>query len=68
MSTAKLKRFSKGSGPDARPPKVLSGAPAGRTLDKSQRGIWPMYNIPTSSLRPLAQPNLESATEIVVSV
>ena len=35
-----LKTFGgRASGPDARPPKVLRGEPAGRILDKSQRGI-----------------------------
>ena len=39
MLVVKLKRFSNGAGPDARPPNVLSGVPAGRIFDKSQRGI-----------------------------
>ena len=32
ISTQKLNRSTKGSGPEARPPKVFSLAPAGRTL------------------------------------
>ena len=39
MFTVKLKRFSNGAGPDARPPNVLSGAPAGLTFAKSPLGI-----------------------------
>ena len=66
--TVKFMRDSSGSGPLARPPNVLRGAPAGLTFDKSQRGICPTYNIPISSFSAFAQPNLESATVIVVSV
>ena len=67
MVTVKLNRASRGSGPDARPPKVFSGAPAGRILDISQHGICPIYNMPTNSLKAFAQPNLLSATTITVS-
>ena len=37
--TEKLNKFSSGSGPDARPPKVLRGDPAGLSYDKSHLGI-----------------------------
>ena len=43
VSMTKSKRFFKGSGPDARPPKVFSLAPAGLTLLKSKLGISPSY-------------------------
>ena len=37
--TQNSKRFTSGSGPDARPPNVLSLAPAGLTFDTSHVGI-----------------------------
>ena len=66
--TVNLKRSIKGSGPEALPPKVFRGSPAARTLLVSHFGICPPYNNEISSLNALAQPNLESATTIVVSV
>ena len=39
VDTTNLNRLSSGSGPDALPPNVLSGAPAGLTLLKSHVGI-----------------------------
>ena len=39
VSTQYLNKSFNGSGPDARPPKVLSLAPAGLTFDISQFGI-----------------------------
>ena len=64
----KLKRSTRGSGPEALPPKVFNGAPASLTLLISHLGICPPYSNEISSLNALAQPNLESATTIVVSV
>ena len=63
-----LKRSINGSGPEARPPKVFNGAPASLILLVSHFGICPPYSNEISSLNALAQPNLESATTIVVSV
>jgi hypothetical protein len=37
----KSKSCFSGSGPEARPPKVLSMEPLGRTLERSYLGIWP---------------------------
>ena len=42
--TVKLNKSSNGSGPLDLPPNVLSLAPAGLSLDKSQEGICPAYN------------------------
>ena len=57
-----------GSPPDALPPKVLSGAPAGRTLEMSTLGTLPLYSRRTYSSRAVAQPSLESRTTTVESV
>ena len=40
-STVNLNKSSKGSGPDARPPKVLRGVPAGLTFDTFHVGTNP---------------------------
>ena len=53
---------SSGSGPEARPPKVLSLAPLGRILSKFHRGICPLKSNDNSSLNPVAHPILESRT------
>ena len=66
--TAKLNNSSSGSAPLLLPPKVLRIAPAGRTPETSHLGISPWYSKPIVSLSALAQPILESATLIVVSV
>ena len=67
-STVKLNRSAKGSGPEARPPKVFSLAPAGRTLVKSHLGTLPAYRRLISSLNAEAQPILLSDTTMVDSV
>ena len=64
----KLNRSTKGAGPDARPPKVLSLAPAGRTLDTSHLGISPAYSILIRRRYAFAQPSLLSCTTIVESL
>ena len=64
----KLNKSTKGSGPEARPPNVLSGVPAALTLDTSHFAICPPYNKETNSFNALAHPNLLSATTITVSV
>ena len=48
VCTVKLNRSTRGAGPEARPPKVFSLAPAGRTLDVSHLGISPEYSRATS--------------------
>ncbi|MDA8565885.1 hypothetical protein N9K99_06865 [Schleiferiaceae bacterium] len=68
ISTQKLNRSIKGSGPEARPPKVFSLAPAGRTLLMSHSGILPAYSIAISSRNADAQPILLSLTTITLSV
>ena len=68
LATQNLNKSSSGSGPDARPPKVFKGAPAGLILDKFHLGIWPAANRKISSFKALAQPSLESDTIITVSV
>ena len=65
--TVKFIRLSSGSGPLARPPKVFSGAPAGRTLLRSHFGICPIQSKPRSSLYAFAQPSLLSETVMTVS-
>ena len=67
-ATVKLNKSTKGAGPDARPPKVFNGAPAGLILLTSHFGMWPPYSKDISSLKALAHPNFESATTMVVSV
>ena len=67
-ATVKLNRSTSGAGPDARPPKVLSLAPAGRTLLTSHDGTSPVHSIASSCLNALAHPTLESATTITESV
>ena len=68
ISTEKLNRLSNGRGPDDLPPNVFNLSPAGRTLDISHLGICPANNICINSLYAFAQPILESATTMVVSV
>ena len=63
-----VNKSSKGAGPLARPPKVLSLAPCGLTLLTSSFGICPAYNKDKSSLYAFAHPIYESATLMTVSV
>ena len=67
VRTRNLKSSSSGSGPEARPPNVLRGVPAGRIFDRSQLGICPAYSRPTSWRVAEAQPILESRTLMMVS-
>src|SRR5210317_973537 len=57
LATTNLNKSFNGSGPEARPPKVLSLAPAGRILDKSHLGTSPTYSRLISLRSPLAQPS-----------
>ena len=63
-----MKSSTRGAGPEARPPKVLSLAPAGRTLDTSHCGIRPAYRSLIIQRKAFAQPSLLSATIVVVSL
>ena len=65
LATTKLNSSIKGAGPEARPPNVLSLAPAGRTFDISHVGISPAYSIAINLRSPLAQPSLLSCTTIM---
>src|SRR5208282_3818555 len=66
VATVNLNRSSSGAGPEERPPKVLRGAPAGRSWERSQEGTIPLYRSAISSLNALDQPILLSSTWITV--
>ena len=68
LSTVKRNSSSNGAGPLARPPKVFSLAPAGRTLLRSHLGVCPPMSSEINSLYAFAHPPLESSTTIVVFV
>jgi len=64
--TANLNSRSSGSGPDARPPNVLRGEPAGRRALRSHFGTRPPYRRAMSWRNAVAQPILESLTLMTV--
>ena len=68
IATVNSNRDTRGAGPEALPPNVLSLAPAGRTLLTSHEGTSPAQSIASSCLKLLAQPTLLSGTTITLSV
>ena len=68
LSITNWNSSSRGAGPEARPPNVLSLSPAGRTSEVSHWGTCPAYRSEMSSRRDLAHPGLLSPTLITVSV
>ena len=62
LATTYLNNSTRGSGPLARPPKVLSRVPAGLTADTSHLGTSPAHRRARTCRRAFAHPSLESLT------